>query len=74
MGIGVQLPEGRFYVDVRVGGPLFTPVDFSSEPLINYCSSGVRIHRKPGTAGTFYFDHLLRGEKRLRWEFDPCAR
>lgn len=67
MGNVVQLPEGRFYVDVGGGGPLFQPVNLATGSRQECNGAGTQIAPVEGKPGIFHLDHLLHGTSTLQW-------
>lgn len=70
MGNVVQLPEGRFYVDVGSTCPFFEPVDLALGSRQERYGAGVRIHPVEGHPGRYHFDHLSRGQVSMEWELN----
>lgn len=70
MGSVVSLPEGRFYVDVGGGGPLFEPVDLSRGCRQERFGLGTHLLPVEGRSGQFTFDHIVEGQLKNHWELD----
>lgn len=68
MGNVVRLPEGPFYVDVGVGGPLFEPVNLAYGSRQELYGGGIDIRPMVGRPGRYHFDHLAHGEVTRPWE------
>lgn len=71
LGIVVQLPEGDFYADVGLGGPIFDPVPLPEGGLRVHCGRGNRFIPMAEKAGSYRLHHLVDGEVKIDWEFQP---
>lgn len=70
MGSVVTLPEGRFYVDVGGGGPLFEPVDLSVGCRQERFGRGTHLLPAEGRPNEFTFDQIVEGQVKTHWELD----